>query len=260
MNMVVSENTYLHIEKEHNVKAAEQVVPYLIELFNPSSVLDIGCGIGTWLWEFKQNGVKTIMGVDIPYVDNELLSKFLLSSEFNGLDISKPFNLHKTFDLVICLEVAEHLPEQSADGFIRSLTCHGDIIIFSAAVPFQEGQNHINEQWPAYWQSIFKRYGFEVYDIIRDEFWNNDKVDIWYRQNILVYARPGSPALAGYTPSVNQLARVHPELFENRMRKLKRTQDRLSTVTTTPDLKTVLKLLMLSFRKIGKKMVGHKFL
>jgi hypothetical protein len=113
---------------------------------------------------------------------------------------------------VISLEVAEHLPESSAAGFIHSLTQHGDIIVFSAALPGQGGQNHINEQWKDYWISYFNAEGYKVFDLIRPLIWNNLLVDWWYKQNIMVFAKSDLSHL--YMPPVNVWEVIHPELFK----------------------------------------------
>jgi hypothetical protein len=111
---------------------------------------------------------------------------------------------------VVSLEVAEHLPESSADTFIESLVAHGDVILFSAAVPGQGGQHHINEQWPEYWQQKFAKHGFYFHDTIRPLIWNNEKVNWWYRQNIFIINRIRDNA-------AQALSKVHPELFKIRM-------------------------------------------
>ena len=66
-------------------------------------------------------------------------------------DLNQPFTLDRTSDLVVCLEVAEHVPPLSAGDFIASLTRLASIILFSAAIPYQGGDGHLNEQWPEYW-------------------------------------------------------------------------------------------------------------
>jgi SAM-dependent methyltransferase len=246
---MVSEKTYKHTEKEHNTNAAAEIVPFLMDLFQPKSVIDIGCGIGTWLYQFKKCGVTNVKGIDIPYVDKILLSKYLQENEFEAIDLANSFNLNQKFDLAISLEVAEHLPEFAAHEFVRSIVQHSDIVVFSAAIPYQEGQNHLNEQWPEYWQNIFKSFGYEAYDIIRDKFWDNENVDIWYRQNIVLYAKPGLIQLQHVEPANGRLTKIHPSLFVMRMKKLKHTQEKYKKLTAKPDVKVALRLLIRSFTK-----------
>ncbi len=201
---------YVHDEITHNSSAAEQVLPLLFETFKPTSILDVGCGLGNWIEVAKKLTGAEIIGVDGDYVDRRLLK--IDENEFVERDLTKPFNLNTKFDLAICLEVAEHLPESSAEGFIKSITNHSDVIMFSAALPGQGGQNHINEQWPSYWQEHFNNCGFEMIDFFRFKIWNNTQIEYWYKQNLFLVVRKGH-FLAN---NENKMAYflVHPELLE----------------------------------------------
>ncbi|MSU72459.1 MAG: hypothetical protein EXS43_08970 [Opitutus sp.] len=48
--------------KPGSSRSAEVVVPVVRELLAPGSVLDAGCGLGTWLRVWQQNGVQDILG------------------------------------------------------------------------------------------------------------------------------------------------------------------------------------------------------
>ena len=64
---------YFHEEITHNFKAANEVVPFVLKLLYPKSIVDIGCGTGTWLKVFEENGISDILGIDGEYVDKSLL-------------------------------------------------------------------------------------------------------------------------------------------------------------------------------------------
>lgn len=156
--------------------AAQEILPYIIDLTRPLSLLDVGCGTGTWLKVAQNHGVSDLTGIEGGHLE---CNKFVCSGARLVIhDLTKPFDLKKKFDIILCLEVAEHLPENVAESFIASLTSHSHTILFSAAIPYQGGQNHLNEQWPSWWQMIFERHGFRAYDILRREFWNNENVFI----------------------------------------------------------------------------------
>jgi hypothetical protein len=124
------------------------------------------------------------MGLDGPHVD---LSKAVIDQEqFRALDLSQAFTLSQSFDLALCLEVAEHLPSSSAEGFIASLVSLAPVILFSAAPPGQGGTGHINEQWPRYWQALFSQHQYEMLDCIRPRIWGESDVAWWYRQNMFM--------------------------------------------------------------------------
>jgi len=196
---------YIHTEKVHNLKAPREIVPILLKLFAVNSVLDVGCGTGTWLKAFEENSVTDYVGVDGTYVDTDRL--MIPSNKFVARDLRGFFSLSRRFDLVLALEVAEHLPETSADHFVSTLINHGDTILFSAAVPGQGGQHHVNEQWPAYWMMKFSAHGYHFHDVIRSAVWDNENVEWWYRQNIFLVKKGPSASLA-LVPA------IHPGLYE----------------------------------------------
>jgi len=202
--------SFEYSRKVYNTKAAKEVIPFIYEIIKPGSVIDVGCGIGTWLKVFHEDyGIDDILGLDAPYLKKE---QFLIDYQyFKETDLSIPFSLNRNYDLLLCLEVAEHLPKSAAESFISSLCAHSDTILFSAAIPGQSGEGHINEQWPDYWNKLFNNLGYLRYDLVRPYIWFNEEVDVWYRQNIFLFSKKkcfskvNSPYIATY---------VHPEFWE----------------------------------------------
>jgi len=180
------ERKYLHTEDIHNLESPKEIVPEIVKLLNPTSVVDIGCGLGTFLYCFKQEGVKEVLGIDGPWADKSMLYKHLSQDEFLEKDLEKEFHLDKEFDLVVSLEVAEHISAESADTFVSNLVSSGKIILFSAAIPYQGGQNHINEQWLTYWEVKFAKHDYIIHDVLRPLFWDNPRIFWWYKQNMVL--------------------------------------------------------------------------
>lgn len=170
-------------------QSAAVVVPLLIDLIHPTSVIDIGCGPGTWLHEFENQGVADILGVDGDYVAPSLLQ--IPQPLFISHDLRNLFSAPRQFDLALCLEVAEHLPAECADVLIDSLVRLAPVVAFSAAVPHQGGTDHRNEQWPEYWAAKFQARGFVSIDYLRPRIWNNDDVAWWFAQNMILYVEEG---------------------------------------------------------------------
>lgn len=238
---------YIHDTIIHNTKAAEIIVPEIIKIFRPKSVVDVGCGTATWLSVFESNGIIDLLGIDGSYLDRNML--LIDEKKFITRDLIFPFSIERKFDIAISLEVAEHLPESSADSFIRSLTALSDTIIFSAAIPGQGGQNHLNEQFPAYWRDKIARYNYHLIDDFSDTFWNDNTIEWWYRQNIYVYQKKNFQQ-----NEIDLKLRIHPELYKIKLMEielLKRTvlniyQGKISTMQA---LKILLKSVASRFKK-----------
>lgn len=167
--------------------SAEVVLPIVVDLVNPKSVVDIGCGVGVWLEYFLKNGIEDVLGIDGEWVNEADLH--IPKQKFRKIDISKPFNIGRKADLAICLEVGEHLPDASASALAKSLTDIAPVVLFSAAIPQQPGTNHINCQWPEYWANLFKERGYIPVDAVRRRVWTNPDVEYWYAQNTILYVR-----------------------------------------------------------------------
>ncbi len=195
---------FYEYHQDTSLQSAREIVPIVLELIQPHSVIDVGCGTGTWLSVFKQAGISDCLGIDGEYVDPSL--RLITPAEFVSHDLKQPLKLGRTFDLVVSLETAEHLPEDCADRFVASLTSLGAVILFSAAIPFQGGDGHINEQWADYWVERFRQRGYQAIDCLRERLWNNDQVQPWYAQNLLVFVQQDS--LPNY-PKLLEAARLH---------------------------------------------------
>jgi hypothetical protein len=155
----------------------------------PTSVVDIGTGQGHWLAEFKRSGVPTVLGIDGDYVletDGLLIPR----EAFVSHDLSTALPKLPTFQLALCLEVAEHLPYRRSRSLVQDLTRLAPAVLFSAAIPFQGGVGHINEQWPWFWQALFQEQGFVQLDPFRKLFWQNSEIGSFYQQNIYLYVDP----------------------------------------------------------------------
>lgn len=197
---------------ENAIQSRDEIFKVLIDLglLKPGmKVLDVGCGIGEFGYEAAKKFAIDYYGVDYKIPMEKLL---IQSEKYKEYDLTsgKPFPIEDKFDLVICTEVLEHIEEQYADNAIALLTSLGDNVLFSAAIPNQGGLNHINEQWQTYWTSIFARNDFFGYQkIMMDDLWDNEKVDVWYRQNLVLYSRNELPF------NTEVMAVVHPVMFKN---------------------------------------------
>jgi hypothetical protein len=181
------------------VRSAQTVVPIVLAATAASNVADFGCGQGAWLSVWKSAGLE-VQGVDGPYVDQSRL--LIPQAQFTPADLAQPINLGRRFDLVQSLETAEHLPASSAAEFVATLAEHADRVLFSAAVPGQGGEHHINERSLEYWRGLFRTQGFVAVDLVRPAVRDNINVQIWYRCNTILYVR------SSVLPSISPAARA----------------------------------------------------
>lgn len=170
-------------------ESAEKVIKLFTKYYQPESVLDVGCGVGAWLKAWSDTGVKEIKGLDM----NSYSSSNLLISEENleTVDLNNyEKNSEKKYSLAMSLEVAEHIEPRNSETFITLLTGYSDVILFSAAIPYQPGTEHINCQPLKLWVNLFNKKGFVCFDILRKDLMEDeDFPDWWYAQNILVFVR-----------------------------------------------------------------------
>lgn len=167
------------------ISSATEIVPIVMQLAAPQSVVDVGCGTGEWLSVFRSAGIADILGVDGHWVPRKALH--IPGANFIRHDLSKaPLTLDRRFDLAISLEVGEHLPAAQAGRYVADLVALAPMVLFSAALPHQGGVQHVNEQWPDYWVQLFYRHGYLCIDCIRSRVWMNSGVAFWYAQNCFI--------------------------------------------------------------------------
>jgi len=238
---------FFALHEQGSDRSAARVVPEVLRLVAPRSVIDVGCGIGFWAAEFEKHGIPDVLGVDGPYVSPERLR--IRPERFMVRDLTKPLGIARRFDLAVSLEVAEHLPESCSGQFIGDLCALAPVVLFSAAIPLQAGTFHVNEQWPGYWERIFRKHNYVALDCLRHRVWNDDSVEWWYRQNTILYA---SAEFVERHSVLGQIAAeqpervvrmVHPRLYEEKC-----------NAALHPGLRTVLRnlppALMRTVRKV----------
>lgn len=186
-------------------RSAIKVVALVSGKLKPTSLIDVGCGRGIWVNEWMKAGVRDCVGVDGSYIDP---NKLAIPKEcFIARDLSKPFHLDRVFDIVQSLEVAEHINAASADVFVDNLCRLGQLILFSAAIPGQGGETHINEQPLEYWADKFRARGYLAYDWIRPRIARISEIEPWYRYNTLLFVTEQASA---HLPADVRLTMLQP--------------------------------------------------
>lgn len=202
--------------RTHTAYAAERIFAALPPGLLRHRVADIGCGTGTFL---VAAGASYAFGMEGDWVHADMLDDPAIA--FVAHDLETPFAGPRV-DLVLSLEVAEHLSPARAASFVADLCAMAPAILFSAAIPGQGGVGHVNEQWPSFWAGLFAAHGRKPYDILRPRLWTDDAIPAWYRQNALLFLDDETAMGLGLAPDDPALLdRVHPAFWARANRELK---------------------------------------
>lgn len=133
------------------------LVERLAAIWAPRSVVDVGCGSGYMLDRFAERGV------DVQGIEGSRAAIRMAGAENRIVraNLERGVPLLGSFDLCLCIEVAEHLRARAADGLVDGLTSLSDVVVFTAAQPGQRGRAHLNLRPKSYWQELFASRGFE---------------------------------------------------------------------------------------------------
>ena len=214
-------------------KNAVIVLPLVFDVLPPvDSVIDFGAGSGDWLKAAQElSGAATIKGYDItrPTILDKIpeeLRYFVTVKEqpvsidsIEVADLNKPLVCDQKYDLAIAVAVAEHLQPEASETFIETVTGASDFVLFSAAIPYQWGEGHINIRWHTYWSDLFTAKGYLCADCLRQRLWDyeEDELACGYKQNAMIFAkaeRYGELKLPEYDYT-KPLNLVHPYLYTN---------------------------------------------
>jgi glycosyltransferase involved in cell wall biosynthesis len=169
-----------HEEREPALRLAK----WISSALPPGTVLDIGCGPGTYVDALHTFGIQA-RGID---VDDRVSGKEHLKyqSLFDLTDADSA-------DTVVCLEVAEHIEEVQADLVAAQVAgCVKKTLIWTAALPGQGGIGHINCQPREYWDKRLTAQG-----LVRNHELENKMLEfivqgphmVWFRNNVMLFDR-----------------------------------------------------------------------
>lgn len=206
------DQAFFEAQQADSRRSAERIVPLLVDAIEPTSVVDVGCGVGTWLAAFRAAGVPDVFGLDGDYVDRTMLQ--IPVEQFQAADLNAPLERGRRFDLATSFEVAEHLEPDRSESLVADLVSLAPVVAFGAAIPHQGGTDHINERWQDEWATMFAEHGYRPVDLIRPAVWNDPDVQPWYAQNPLVYVAEGVNLNAAASMPLRV---VHPTLYGQRL-------------------------------------------
>lgn len=190
-NEIYNANYYENYVEGAAVRSAPTIAKSIISEYDPKLVIDVGCGTGALLAALRDLGCE-VFGLEY----SRAAIAFCRERQINvrEFDLEKDnFNENHKFDVAVSTEVAEHLPERTADRYIKLLSSLADVVVFTAAPPGQPGKDHVNLQPKSYWISKFNRHGFtHLEDVSRkwsDSWKASGNVENWYIQNLMIFRK-----------------------------------------------------------------------
>lgn len=130
---------------------ADQIVAEIA----PTSALDAGCALGLLVEQLRERGVAA-EGVDI--------SEYAIANAPEAVrpfvrvgSVTEPFG--RRYDLIVCIEVLEHMPPEGAERAIANLCAHSDDVLFSSSPHDYKEATHFNVNPPEHWAARFARHG-----------------------------------------------------------------------------------------------------
>ena len=167
---------------EEETPMAQRLAEYIQTQYPKRTVADIGCGPGIYVDALRA------VGVDATGYDSDDRVK-----DKPNLQQISLFDLTAPADIVMCLEVAEHIPADRADDVADSMVRNlkpGAVLIWTAAQPGQGGHGHINCQPPDYWETKFTERGLQraqaAETALRDFIAAGPHMG-WFRNNLRVF-------------------------------------------------------------------------
>lgn len=182
----VDQISYHQIECEEG-PFAKRLANWISTESTALTVLDIGCGPGTYVRALREVGVDAI-GID---TDERVSEQEYLSQQ-------SLFDTKLQAQLVLCLEVAEHIDSSLSDAIAASVAGAvepGGMLLWSAAHPGQGGTGHINCQPKSYWHSKLKEAGLERDEETESKLLNYVKAGYhmgWFYLNGMVFRKPNN--------------------------------------------------------------------
>lgn len=149
-----------YMDSELWIPFFEKVAQRIIDVFNPTTVLDAGCACGYLVAALRDLGVEAY-GFDISkYAINNVREDIAEYCFAHSITDALPATVPQTYDLIVTTEVLEHLFPKEGEKAIENLCQYSDTIVFSSTPSDIEDRTHVNVQLPEYWAELFYNNSF----------------------------------------------------------------------------------------------------
>lgn len=148
------------------------------------SLVDLGCGTGAFSASVQDE--KDVLGIDFSVGSREV--SFLKPENFLVADLTQPLDLNKRFDVVMSLEVWEHMLPDCENVYLDNV-CSLDpkVLIISCAVPGQIGRHHYTPHTHSEVIDTISARGFRLNETLTEKFRKIPKLATFYRKNTFVF-------------------------------------------------------------------------
>ena len=156
----------------------------LVQIFNTNTVVDLGCGMGHYVDNLRNNNIEC------DGYDGNPNTVELIKGVCNIINLAFKFNLAKKYNWVLCLEVGEHIPEEYEKTFIENIHSHNiNGIVLSWGIPGQTGYGHVNCKSNEYVKNIFVNELNYTNDIILENELRESATFGWFKNSITVFKK-----------------------------------------------------------------------
>lgn len=150
-----------YLDSKYTKEFLSNLAPRIVEDFRPRTVLDAGCAMGHLVVALRDLGVEAY-GIDVSeYAISQVRDDIQPYCFVGSLsDNNWPDNMPQKFDLIVTIEVLEHLYAEEGKKAIANLCKRADAVLFSSTPDDFEDRTHVNVQQREYWARLFFEQGF----------------------------------------------------------------------------------------------------
>jgi SAM-dependent methyltransferase len=215
---------------DHLQRFFRSVADHVVHDIGPKTVLDAGCAMGFLVAALRDRGVEAY-GVDISRYAIDRVRPDVKAYCRQG-SVTEP--LPERYDLIVCVEVLEHLAAEDALRAVANLCAATSDVIFSSTPGDHEEPTHVNVQPPEWWTEAFAREGF-YRDVDYDPSTYLSPWAVRYRRSRDTVARTvsGYERLMWRVKTENQALRQSSQQLRDRVEQLETTVFELERIKQT---------------------------